>query len=263
MKAIESTIFLSCLLAILSVLFLNFTHISPSIAQATAEETLPRAESLETLAITTVTRTASTTEASSTALATDGASGKETETPSSPSNVPAVARTKSSSVPSAARTTSTPKPRTTTTPVAQPPKPSSSFTLSTVASQIHSRTNAARANKGLSKLTYDATLASLAQTRSADMSKNNYFSHTSPNGCDLTCHFSSLNYVASAFGENLAEYTEFHEFTDSELAAEFIGMWLNSPGHRANLMSSNFTREGIGIATKGDRVVVTVVFAQK
>ena len=263
MKAIESAIFLSSLLAILSVLFLNFTHISPSIAEATAEETLPRAESLETLAITTVIRTASTTEASSTALAADGATGTESETLPSSSTEPSAARTQSSSTPSPARTTSTPKPRSTTTPVAQSPKPSSSFALSTVASQIHSRTNTARANKGLSKLTYDATLASLAQTRSADMSKNNYFSHTSPNGCDLTCHFSSLNYVASAFGENLAEYTEFHEFTESELAAEFISMWLNSPSHRANLMSSNFTREGIAVATKGNRVVVTVVFAQK
>lgn len=261
MKTIESTIFLSCLLAILSVLFLNFTHISPSIAEATAEETLPQAQSLETLAITTVTMTASTTEASS--PETNNALGTETKTQPSQSTLPPNSRTQSSPAHSPARTTSTQKARAATTPVAQTLKPSSSFALSTVASQIHSRTNAARANKGLAKLTYDGTLASLAQTRSEDMIKNNYFSHTSPNGCDLTCHFSSLNYVATAFGENLAEYTEYHEFTESELAAEFISMWLNSPSHRANLMSSNFTREGIAVATKGDRVVVTVVFAQK
>lgn len=261
MKAIESTIFLSCLLAIVSVLFLNGTHITPSIAQATAEEVLPYAKSLDTLAITTETPTATTSLASSTRSG--GASVIHNET--SPSSAPA--RSSATTLPSRTLSPASPvktqKPRTSSAPVAQPASHSSTFSLQGVASELHSRTNAARTNKGLTKLTYDVILASLAQARSADMAKNNYFSHTSPNGCDLTCHFSSLNYVATSFGENLAEYTEYHEFTESGLAAEFITMWLNSSGHRANMLSSDFTREGIGIAAKGDRVVVTVVFAQK
>lgn len=144
---------------------------------------------------------------------------------------------------------------------ASPISSQSGYSLSEVRKQVHSRTNTARANNNLDSLSSDSTLASIAQKRSDDMAARNYFSHTSPSGCDLTCRFEGLGY--SAYGENLAEYYEFNTMTEPELVATFISMWLNSPSHRRNLLSSDFNREGVGVSIKGNRIVVAVTFAKQ
>lgn len=135
----------------------------------------------------------------------------------------------------------------------------SGYSLAEVRTQIHSRTNNARANNNVASLSSDSALASIAQKRSEEMAAQNYFSHISPSGCDLACRFEGMSYVV--YGENLAEYYEFDSLTEPELAATFISMWLKSTGHRRNLLSSDYTREGVGVAMKGGRIVVTVIFA--
>ena len=132
------------------------------------------------------------------------------------------------------------------------------YDLFAVRQSIHSRTNSARANNNLAALSSDSTLASVAQKRSEDMASKNYFSHISSGGCDLTCRFEGLNY--SAYGENLAEYYEFDTMTEPELVATLLTMWQKSPSHRRNLLSDGFNREGVGVAMKGNRIVVTVIF---
>lgn len=126
---------------------------------------------------------------------------------------------------------------------------------------IHSLTNAAREQNNLADLTFDTRFSALAKERSQDMINQNYFSHTSLSGCDLHCRFANSNYKTLTWGENLAESTSYNMLSTQELADMFMESWLRSSGHRDNLLSKKFTHEGIGVAIKGNRVVVTVIFA--
>lgn len=128
-------------------------------------------------------------------------------------------------------------------------------------SLLHSQTNTARGQNNLSSLTFDSRLGDLAKERSEEMIIKNYFSHTSLNGCDLRCRFTNSNYETLTWGENLAESTSYNMLSTQELADMFMESWLRSSGHRDNLLSKKFTHEGIGVAIKGNRVVVTVIFA--
>lgn len=126
---------------------------------------------------------------------------------------------------------------------------------------IHSLTNMSRTQNNLTNLAFDARLSELAKERSEDMIHLRYFSHTSPGGCDLKCRFASSSYSALSWGENLAESTSYQMMSQDELAQMFMQMWLKSASHRDNLLSDKFIHQGIGIAEKDGRIVVTVVFA--
>lgn len=136
------------------------------------------------------------------------------------------------------------------------------YSVSTLEKQIHSRTNITRSQNHLPALHYDAGLAAIALAHSEDMVADEYFSHTDRSGCDLACRTKTLPYQTVHLGENLAQYTQYQTLSESELAATLIEMWLKSGEHRDHIYSGAFAREGIGVATKGDRIVVTVLYAQ-
>lgn len=133
--------------------------------------------------------------------------------------------------------------------------------IETLTTRIHSLTNLSRSQNKLSSLTLDEALSRIAKKRSEDMIKNNYFSHTSPSGCDLTCTMKKSGYQTLSWGENLALSHSYHLYTLPELAQTFISDWLESSTHRDNLLSKRFTHQGIGVAAVGEKVVVTVIFA--
>jgi hypothetical protein len=108
-----------------------------------------------------------------------------------------------------------------------------------IASVLVDLANADRAQNDLSGLAANPTLQVAAQMKADDMALNSYFAHTSPAGKTPWYWFQEANYKFSYAGENLAVY-----FTDS---ADVNQAWMNSPGHRANLLSPHFTE--IGIAT--------------
>jgi uncharacterized protein YkwD len=136
------------------------------------------------------------------------------------------------------------------------------YSLERLVENLHSRTNIARSQNNLIPLTYDSKLATLAEKRSEDMARNDYFSHTSPDGCDLSCRFSHTDYVTFVFGENLAEFSDYTSLSEPALAEMFVSKWLNSSGHRKNMLSTDFTHEGIGVAINNKRIVATVIFAK-
>ena len=136
------------------------------------------------------------------------------------------------------------------------------YDTNTVINDIQTLSNNARSKGNLSAFVFDAKLAQLALDRSEDMAKNNYFSHTALDGCDLECRFKNSEYDTLTWGENLAEFEPYSTITASKLASELVEEWLQSSEHRRNLMSSEFTHEGIGVATFGNRIVVTVIFAK-
>lgn len=99
--------------------------------------------------------------------------------------------------------------------------------------------NKDRASNGAPSLTRNSILDTAAKLKAEDMANLQYFAHTSPNGITPWHWFNKVGYYFTYAGENLA--IDFTESTDVENA------WLNSPKHRENIMSNNFTE--IGIAT--------------
>ncbi|MFA6251442.1 MAG: CAP domain-containing protein [Candidatus Paceibacterota bacterium] len=99
--------------------------------------------------------------------------------------------------------------------------------------------NQDRAVSGVSLLTWNNTLAEGAKLKALDMAENSYFAHTSPSGVTPWSWFAKVNYNFIYAGENLAV-----DFTESK---NVQNAWLNSPTHRANILSSHFTE--VGIAT--------------
>lgn len=138
-----------------------------------------------------------------------------------------------------------------------------SYSFETLAANIHSRTNISRSQNHLPSLAYDKVLAHLAGVRSEDMAKHNYFSHTTQDGCDLGCRFSASHYLSLTWGENLAEFDDYTAQSETALAQIFIDKWTASKEHRDNIFSQDYNREGIGVAIKDKRIVVTVIFSKQ
>src|SRR3989338_912867 len=105
---------------------------------------------------------------------------------------------------------------------------------------LTSLTNDARAENNLPPLAGNPLLDEAARRKAEDMAALEYFAHTSPSGVTPWSLLSQVGYRYAAAGENLAV-----NFFDSEDVAE---AWMNSPSHRANIVRSDFTEIGVGIA---------------
>lgn len=107
------------------------------------------------------------------------------------------------------------------------------------ANALIDETNQARQANGLSALAVSPLLTEAAQEKANDMATKGYFAHTSPQGLTPWYWFENVGYSFDYAGENLAV-----NFSDSQ---DVTNAWLNSPEHRANIMSGDFTQ--IGMAT--------------
>lgn len=99
--------------------------------------------------------------------------------------------------------------------------------------------NIERKKEGLSELVMDDELRRVARIKSKDMKENNYFSHMSPtygSPFDMLTKF-EIQYMSA--GENIARGQTTPE--------EVMNSWMNSSGHRSNILNSNFTKIGIGL----------------
>lgn len=108
-----------------------------------------------------------------------------------------------------------------------------------VVSTLIDLANSDRTQNGLPALTVSPVLEQAAQLKANDMAAKGYFAHVSPSGEDPWYWFAQVGYNFTYAGENLAVY-----FSDSDAVNT---AWMNSPEHRANILSDNFTQ--IGIAT--------------
>lgn len=99
-------------------------------------------------------------------------------------------------------------------------------------------TNIERRQEGLAPLCYSAALGEAAQRHAEDMVANNFFSHTGFNGSDVGDRVRGAGYVYAAAGENLA--------AGSPNPAGAIRQWMGSPGHRGNILESDYTDIGFG-----------------
>ncbi len=158
-------------------------------------------------------------------------------------------------------TTGTSKPQTTTKPAAgtnnstttkpaagtsnstgtaNPASPTTTGEYSAFQTRVLELVNAERAKAGLNSLKMNTELSKVATLKSQDMAKNNYFDHNSPtygSPFDMMKKF-GISYRTA--GENIA--------MGQTTPEQVMNGWMNSSGHRANILKASFTEIGIGIA---------------
>ncbi|MDT3426746.1 putative YkwD family protein [Paenibacillus forsythiae] len=98
--------------------------------------------------------------------------------------------------------------------------------------------NEERAKAGLAPLTALDSLNKVAAAKATDMRSNNYFSHTSPTYGSPFDMMSSFGVTYNYAGENIA--------MGQRTPEEVMKAWMNSPGHKANILSKNFNYIGVG-----------------
>ena len=151
--------------------------------------------------------------------------------------------------------------------------------------QVHRSANRARASAGRGPLRWSDDLAAVARAHSRDMARRGYFDHVTPEGVTahdraraggVTCRKAvGGGRVLVGVAENLYMSTRYARvrvrtvgerttrspdwYPPGELARRTVAGWLGSPGHRRNLLDATSRSHGIGVATSGDRVLITQV----
>ncbi|MFJ2828180.1 CAP domain-containing protein [Streptomyces sp. NPDC087263] len=122
-------------------------------------------------------------------------------------------------------------------------RPFSPGELARTASEVVALTNAERTATGLRPLAVDLLLTNAAQAHSDDMVARAFYSHTSPDGTQPWDRAAAAGSTRRSIGENIA--------CGQRSPAEVVLGWMNSPGHRANILKPAFTHIGIGLAGGG------------
>ncbi len=104
--------------------------------------------------------------------------------------------------------------------------------------------NIERKKNGLKELTYDWELSRVARYKSQDMKDKSYFSHTSPTYGSPFQMMKSFGITYRTAGENIAKGQATPEAV--------VKAWMNSSGHRANILNSSFTHIGVGYVSGGN-----------
>ena len=103
--------------------------------------------------------------------------------------------------------------------------------------------NIERANAGVAPLVLDEALCNAANMRAIEMDRTGELSHTRPNGNSCFEVFNICGVGSGTYGENIAWAS--YGMSPEKLVLE----WMNSEGHKANIINSNYTRMGLGYST--------------
>jgi len=147
--------------------------------------------------------------------------------------------------------------------------------------EIHVLINKERKKHNLSALAWNDALSTIARKHSSDMAKRNYFSHFSPEGHDFSYRYKQAGYscalrvddriylgAENIFQNNLYDRIVYvndvpnYEWnTMAHIAETTVQGWMNSPGHRKNILTPEWKSEGIGVAVSpDDKVYITQNF---
>ncbi|RRJ32207.1 CAP domain-containing protein [Halocatena pleomorpha] len=134
----------------------------------------------------------------------------------------------------------------------------------TIEARIHDQINTIRSENNLSRLDHNDEIASIGRTYSYDMAERGYFSHVSPEGERPDDRLGSLYpRTCRAVGENLA-YVGLVGATDAdELVERIVTGWMNSKGHRENILTGRWDSQGIGVYIGDERVYATQNFCDE
>ena len=116
--------------------------------------------------------------------------------------------------------------------------------LKSFENQVITLTNQERAKNGLPALQSDWQLSRVARYKSDDMKNKGYFSHTSPTYGSPFDMMKSFGVSYKTAGENIAK--------GQSSPSQVVQSWMNSQGHRENILSRNFTHIGVGYAENGN-----------
>jgi uncharacterized protein YkwD len=176
------------------------------------------------------------------------------------------------------------------TPRSTPPLPVASgygvypYPLSSTAleQRIHEMINQQRAENGLGALSFDPVLAEIARKHSRDMAEHHYFAHINPEGenptdrgtaANYSCRKNYGSYYTYGIAENLFlnnlysaatfysnRETEYQWNSPEDIAQITVAGWMNSTGHRENILTPAFDREGVGVMIASEKVYITEDF---
>jgi len=140
--------------------------------------------------------------------------------------------------------------------------------------EIHQLVNRQRKKYGLAELCLDVKISEIAREHSKDMAKRNFFSHETPEGKTPTdrgaiAGYNSRKNYGSYYTEGLAENifkshlyksityyngeASYDWMFQSEIAQSTVRGWMSSPGHRKNILTATYDKEGIGVAISLER----------
>jgi uncharacterized protein YkwD len=136
-------------------------------------------------------------------------------------------------------TTKTPA-STTKTPTSTTKTPASTTTGTSMQAQMLAAVNAERAKVGVAALCTNSKLQSSAQGHSSDMASNNYMSHTGSDKSTMATRITAKGYKYTAIAENVA--------AGQVDVTAVVKAWMNSSGHRKNLLNAKYTHFGMGYA---------------
>jgi len=129
-------------------------------------------------------------------------------------------------------------PTTTTAPAPTQTPAATTGSVNEFEKKVFELVNQERAKAGLKALQLDTELSEVARAKSADMKNKGYFSHQSPTYGSPFDMMKQFGITYKTAGENIAKGQKTPE--------EVMKAWMNSDGHRKNIMSANFTHIGVG-----------------
>lgn len=135
-----------------------------------------------------------------------------------------------------------PSPSMSTSPTQAPPAKDK---ITTMEDEVTSLINQERAKAGCAAVRTDERIRTASRAHSADMAKQNYFSHTGKDGSSFVDRMARAGYPRnSAGGENIA--------MGYGSAAAVVKGWMNSEGHKRNILNCSFKAVGNGLAYRGN-----------
>ena len=150
-----------------------------------------------------------------------------------------------------------------------------------LAKRIHAQINERREKHGLRSLSWNDSLSRVALKHSRDMANRNYLGHDTPEGISFSDRYRQDGYSCEirignqvhAGAENLAlgrlfnsmstrnGVADYHWNSVQQIALNTVDGWMNSPGHRENILAPHWRQEGIGIEIgPGNRIYITQNF---
>jgi uncharacterized protein YkwD len=114
--------------------------------------------------------------------------------------------------------------------------------------------NQARRGEGLAALEPDSELAALARDHSCAMARDGFFDHKAPDGETMGDRIRKAGRRYASVAENIAR------IESPDPAARAVAGWLESPGHRRNILTPGFTHSGVGACRSGRAVYFTQLF---
>lgn len=128
-------------------------------------------------------------------------------------------------------------------------------TIAQMEASVRQRINEVRQKNGLNPLQNNEKLARVARNYSQKMSRENFFSHVSPDGSTLAKRVRAGGISYWMVGENL-----FKSVNAPQPVPLAVEGWMNSPGHRANILQAEYAETGIGVWRQGNTYHITQLF---